>query len=693
MNPPDSGRAMPKLIVEFQNAVQEVLLSEGRSVLGRSKKCAISLSDTGLSREHCCFVLADGTVTVEDLGSTNGTAVNGRKLDKPHTLARGETVRIGGTTVWFEERPAAAPKPAKAATGTHKVPAAATSVKRGRAVKDFAVWLGPPRSWALPITVALLVLAAGGAAGWWVWLRPAGPAADPGNLLSRNPSFEAATDPVGWSVASGSATLSVETAGAHHGARCLSVNKAGEGDLAVEISDDADAVVLPAGPAGLSVTAFVRFDSFADSVALKVSWLASPEAAPSMEDWSPVVTGASAWTLVSGTFAPPPGCRTARIALVAAGGPGRFLVDAVRAEPCAAPPPLADASSDPWAFAANGAGTLRIDHAGRPLAADLVARTTITGRGTAPPMPAARVTASSDKGVWKIAGDRLSASPTRPLAPWEARLWADDEGLSVAMRWDPKVRGELDTIELEMILPGAELFYPLDPGPASRIEFSRGGERFRVESPLPVQTVAEPAGPDVRVQLSWPAGALAGPDALSLRLARADVDKADVVKRLRAAAERTRAAAVPGPLADALRALIDRSEDPKETEMLEKELGALRLKERRAFRSLQRALTEATLTTDAALRSAAMESVGDYRGAYDGKLFADRVQTLSELVEKIPEAGAEPGASPSARLLRRAQRYREWGQGTLSELTLKAILDRYPESPEADEARTRLETR
>lgn len=78
-----------------------------RFVLGRDPSADLTLDDGEASREHAAIrVDADGKVTIEDLGSLNGTYVNGQKIAAPTALNGGEEIRIG-TTVLDATVPAA----------------------------------------------------------------------------------------------------------------------------------------------------------------------------------------------------------------------------------------------------------------------------------------------------------------------------------------------------------------------------------------------------------------------------------------------------------------------------------------------------------------------------------------------------------------------------------------------------------
>lgn len=70
-------------------------LSEGNGVVGRTSRAHIHLEDDGVSREHARFTTNDdGFVSVVDLGSTNGTWVNGARIDAA-IVREGDRIGIG----------------------------------------------------------------------------------------------------------------------------------------------------------------------------------------------------------------------------------------------------------------------------------------------------------------------------------------------------------------------------------------------------------------------------------------------------------------------------------------------------------------------------------------------------------------------------------------------------------------------
>jgi predicted component of type VI protein secretion system len=69
-------------------------LAAGRIVLGRSSACQLVLSDDTVSRRHAELRLVDGRWHLRDLGSSNGTWVNGRRVVEAEVVP-GDEVQLG----------------------------------------------------------------------------------------------------------------------------------------------------------------------------------------------------------------------------------------------------------------------------------------------------------------------------------------------------------------------------------------------------------------------------------------------------------------------------------------------------------------------------------------------------------------------------------------------------------------------
>ncbi|MGH2871179.1 MAG: FhaA domain-containing protein [Solirubrobacteraceae bacterium] len=90
--------------------VTALLLVDGRrmvvgpagATIGRSRQCDVVVDDPNISRKHAEVRPRGGAWVLRDLGSTNGTRLNGRRLDGPEVLRRGDEIQLGATRIAFE---------------------------------------------------------------------------------------------------------------------------------------------------------------------------------------------------------------------------------------------------------------------------------------------------------------------------------------------------------------------------------------------------------------------------------------------------------------------------------------------------------------------------------------------------------------------------------------------------------------
>jgi pSer/pThr/pTyr-binding forkhead associated (FHA) protein len=63
-------------------------------VIGRHLDCDHRLNHECVSRRHCCFLLQGEEVWIQDLESTNGTYLNGKRIEVPQVLRQGDLITL-----------------------------------------------------------------------------------------------------------------------------------------------------------------------------------------------------------------------------------------------------------------------------------------------------------------------------------------------------------------------------------------------------------------------------------------------------------------------------------------------------------------------------------------------------------------------------------------------------------------------
>lgn len=87
-------------------ADRRVELAPGESVVGRHPSADILIDSTGASRRHVRLRLDDSGLWAEDLGSANGTFVNGQRITSPVLLASGDAIGVGADVLAVAVMPA-----------------------------------------------------------------------------------------------------------------------------------------------------------------------------------------------------------------------------------------------------------------------------------------------------------------------------------------------------------------------------------------------------------------------------------------------------------------------------------------------------------------------------------------------------------------------------------------------------------
>lgn len=364
-------RANPKGSGFFLEAVEGNLTGKtfeiGQEPLtfGRHKKNRVVITDPGVSNYHAIITLDAEGPTVTDLRSTNGSRVNGRKVER-QTLVAGDRLGLMGAVFVLrdrsgksppappasparpeakpqEERPAPpAPKPEAAAKEeTAEAPPQRGAADEGVIEFDYDLLLEETSRSTIAQTVGtviilFLILAFGGIVLQGIITRqPADP--NPSQNYIQNWSFELDG---GWDLV-GPAAGGFDPSVSRGGERSLRLDLGAEGEEAVCRLAQRPRVY---GDRPVQAKVQVKVDGPA-LVGLRLRWLSDLEESALKESLAPLEVGPTDWVELRGNFLPPDGTAQVEVECFAAGaGPATAWFDRVQMiqrEETASPPVVA----------------------------------------------------------------------------------------------------------------------------------------------------------------------------------------------------------------------------------------------------------------------------------------------------------------------------------------------------------------
>ncbi len=219
-----------------ERAGERVRIVGGRVTLGRRANNTVTLKDAKISGVHCEVVIEEGRPILRDLGSTNGTFLEGKRIDEI-VLDHGDRVVVGDSEFVLADTKRAPPS---LETGGGFDPSQTmVSIPTVKVVHDMTKTA--PRSPMAAIGLVLLLVALG-AAGWFYWsvqekstVAQAPPPAA-GNMLGNRWSFEEHDDDPNpsaqWTSTGGGGGFDVVTGQAHSGPSAYVARVSGDTSVA-----------------------------------------------------------------------------------------------------------------------------------------------------------------------------------------------------------------------------------------------------------------------------------------------------------------------------------------------------------------------------------------------------------------------------------------------------------------------------
>ncbi|MFH0947188.1 MAG: FHA domain-containing protein [Planctomycetota bacterium] len=323
---PGTGARFELVFVAGERAGEKVRLISDRITFGRKSSNTVVLKDAKVSGVHCEVVLEDGRPVLRDLGSTNGTLLEGKRIDEI-VLDHGDRLMLGESTLTLidtsRDDVSEMVRRSVAASGAVDATQTMISMPEVHVVQN----VGRARKNPLALIGLLLTLVALGAGGWFYWsLRGRNPDVvkappQPGNLLGERWSFESvdeAPDPsVAWDL--GQEGFQVGTGGARSGQQFLVGEPAGFQARAV-LSDP-----LKISGRKYRVSGYAKVKGEAVATLAAVFLRGEDEAFPIVV---PVgSSGTADWQEMTAELVPPSGATRLGLILTAVGKSGEALFD------------------------------------------------------------------------------------------------------------------------------------------------------------------------------------------------------------------------------------------------------------------------------------------------------------------------------------------------------------------------------
>lgn len=97
---------MARLILSLKGReLDKFLLGQGKVVIGRMPDCDIKIDNPAISRKHATIDFQDDEYVLADLGSSNGTFLNGEMMQGPATLKPGDVIGLAKFELQFQDSP------------------------------------------------------------------------------------------------------------------------------------------------------------------------------------------------------------------------------------------------------------------------------------------------------------------------------------------------------------------------------------------------------------------------------------------------------------------------------------------------------------------------------------------------------------------------------------------------------------
>ncbi len=732
---------MPKLIVKEPTRTRVVSLKGKSITVGRTSTNALQIKDTSLSRSHCELRVEEDQVLVVDLGSRNGTLVNGVAIKEPHTLEPGDKVEIGNAMLIFErelpDRDYTLKPKEKDTLAEEKDPAAeapeaasddatilnvrapeskksdsrkVATVKTSRAVEPAAACAGaaPEVSvWTRPTPTGLIVGLVIGVIGLGVggWLAFGGGKKDSQpsdaavrNLLGAAGQFDSAQDSP-WKAREGArGSVARQDAGGKSGG-CLEIQIPSDVPVAEAVGPS---VPVTAGKC-YRISVEARSDAPDALAGVRLEWLAGDSLLETGE--RTVATGAaSAWTRAQRIVRAPERSSALRVVLFAAGGEGVVSLDDASVEETKSGPESDREETVGGVTAIWGADGRWSLRAGETV---LVAKGGVRWASADVEVDQSLARDVRPAAKEKGAAFKLLHPFTARWEPFSAELRAGDAGAELALRFPARTSRGLEAAAVEMYLPGEGMETVVhtpqgekrrsgeftDEG-AEALQIERGKEVLVLLLGRPAKVMALPASGGTILQLVFPGKRVDELQDLALGVVFGP-EASKAIKRgpTSATAEAHEKRGELGRALKVYRAIVESGgRGGSEAQIAADKVRNLEERAKAEMEEVRRKQDEAEeLDSDELCRSAE-RACDRLKVEWEGSEFADEAVALqAQNVAKRQAIDQRRQAAEAGRLLAQARGYSVDQQTRLARTLYRVVAERFPGTEWAKEAQQALQ--
>lgn len=315
----DDDGSEPDAALVFQSGDRigdRIPLSPGSTSFGRSAKCTVQLQEAGISSEHFEIRLTGTDAVIRDLGSTNGTLLNGGKIIEA-PLSPGDVIQFAKVQLRF-------------------LVAEGEDDGDGDLVGDGVSVLSgdeAPRRSALAAVLPLLLLAALGGGGYYASTLITArspyqfPVAPEGSMLQEGWSLETPGAIEAWAIADDTSEVSLSRSRAQSGSASLQLSVAEAAEPRLVACRYQERLEVPSGEA-VRVGAAVHAGSLDGMAGLSVRWFPTGTGVAMLrEDFTPFCAGEKRFREVEHVLTPPADAAIAELGLVTFATSGKAYFD------------------------------------------------------------------------------------------------------------------------------------------------------------------------------------------------------------------------------------------------------------------------------------------------------------------------------------------------------------------------------